>query len=125
MPNLPPGPYTLEEDSTGWVHVLDGNLKTVAHCRPPQARAVAELLIRAEREADATPIDEAWLNSMGGTVFTAMGLTISFCMDAMERWQAALLQDDDLVELGPLFTRGQFRKLSSSLGIELKEPPPC
>jgi hypothetical protein len=42
---------------------------------PPQARAVAELLIRAEREADPTPVDEAIADSLGWTRFESDKLT--------------------------------------------------
>ena len=61
MSDLPPGPLTVNQfdsvhDSTGrFVASLAGN------------RALAELLIRAEREADPKPIDAEWLESIGGT----------------------------------------------------------
>lgn len=119
MPNLPPGPWKYRPDrydDWGWVRDADGNVVADTcpvqligphksqhayntleyHAGPPQARAVAELLIRAEREADETPASFEWLVSVG-----------------MQDWWYRLgLQKA---------TRGKARKLAAALGVTLNE----
>lgn len=99
---------------------------------PPQARAIAELLIRAELEADPTPVDEAWLLKSGGT---KIGSYFEFSDDQMQPVRLRVYKSggfdirqiddegkDHNVEPRGLLTRGAVRRLLSALGIEPKEP---
>ena len=158
MPSLPPGPYRYmpyEHDQWGFVRDADGNIvantspphvsqafgETCAkkygdwlfgapdyHAGPPQALAVAELLIRAEREQDATPVlariqpvaeEESELCTRRLFVRVAGVGLVGIEYQKMD----ADGSEDACLFVGPTVTRGQLRKIASALQIELKEPP--
>jgi len=169
--NLPPGPYRYRpEEHDDWGFVRDANGDIVAntcspgladkfsvenshisvhgspskwHDGPLQARAVTELLIRAQREADETELTAEWLVSVGFVIHEReRHFRHSKSMIITEYWIGPEDQPLCLVESEPLFhaslgvgefpeppaelpnviTRGQLRKLAAVLGIELKEP---
>lgn len=103
-----------------------------AEAGPPKARAIAELMIRAEREADPTPLDAAWLLSVGfKAVPSDMGPEYHdhYQLGRLNLWQFHgagpgdgewLVNDADWIAIR---TRGQLRRLAACLGITLKETP--
>ena len=148
---LPPGPYRympLEHDQWGFVRDASDNVVAVTcsphegeeyyksvtfgspewKAGPDKARAVAELLIRAEREADATAIDEAWLRSVG---FEERHATCKeFKLSPIYRWTLRPLENAGHFAFVDacgayqcaLTSRGDVRKLAAALGVSLREP---
>ena len=131
MSDLPPGPLTINQfdsvhDSTGrFVASLAGN------------RALAELLIRAEREADPTPLDAEWLVSVGGEGSVEYKGIVDVLFDHPEfevvvefrprysKTPHAVLKEiyETLSKIRiPVPTRGTFRTTMRLLGITIEEP---
>lgn len=154
MSDLPPGPYVqlvFEGDGYGFAHVVDANCQPLAETfvqneTPGAADALAELLIRAEREADPTPIDVEWLVRLGGEVYhhnesiitvlmptpddTWLGIQVEWnpaypevipSLNAVQDKKAQNAQET----VGMLVpTRGTFRTAMRVLGIKIEEPNP-
>jgi hypothetical protein len=76
----------------------------------------------AEHQADDDDaIDADWLRSVGrellnGYCFDGQGITLWLAIDKRNRWMAELMQDDVLIALGEIKTRGDLRLLCRALG---------
>ena len=147
---LPPGPWSYRPNMhDDWGFVRDSAGAIVAHtcpvgvaqafteatkrnapewdAGPEHARAVAEFMIRAEREADMRPADIEWLEGLrradGGLLNM---LTVRMCEDGTFHLMAPGKHTEGIEGLADYVsphtaTRGTVRKLASALGIELTE----
>lgn len=123
--NLPPGPWSYDADAN-CVRSAIG----VAFCMAN--KALADILIRGEREADETPIDAAWLVSLGGDERGGDAFTRRFFFNASNvqfmvdlygpDGSYGMLSDRDAGIFITVSTRGTFRTAMRMLGIDIKEP---
>lgn len=143
--NLPPGPWNYmpnEHDDWGWLRDANGNvfMNTCGNnaadfafshrygtpeykAGPPQARAIAELLIRAEREADETRLTIEDVERMLGKeceddMDTVDVANISFeaSSDGIEVWRFNSSSADHVATIK---THGEFRTFCRLFGIEV------
>lgn len=154
MSDLPSGPWRYRpNEHDDWGFVRDASDQLVANTcppwlaedfqstpfgtperesGPPQARGVAALLIRAEREADPTPLDVAWLVSMGGEIVKNLDYLISVAFKITGKSDISVVWCPDdrrsIQELSygllykiPVPTRGAFRTAMRVLGITIEE----
>jgi hypothetical protein len=138
--NLPPGPFSARSDgNASYIH--DADKTFVGYFRgagPPQARALADLLIRAEREADPTPLNADWLLSVGGEgsveykgIYDVLFDHPDFevVMEFRPRYgnvpHMVLRETYEMVSKIRISvpTRGAFRTAMRMLGIKLTETP--
>lgn len=151
---LPPGPWTYQTaEHDDWGTVRDANGYIVAKtctgmegsdfyasvkyggeewkAGPPKARAVAELLIEAERLSDPTPIDAEWLKAVGFVVsdfkcwnlepWGPLGNRLSWIDPAWsDVWHGEVVYGGQRMPK-PLKTRGDVRRLCRAMGITLRE----
>ena len=117
--SLPPGPWKYDAD---YGCIYDASCHHVAEA----PRAVAELLIRAEREADETevgpritPVAEEQTEVCTKRLLVRIA-GVGLLSIEYERITAAG-HDDVILFVGRKVTMGQLRKLAAALGIELKE----
>lgn len=117
MSDLPPGPW-----SKLWGKVWSETGAVVADYYG--VAPVGDLLIRAERESDPTPLDAEWLVSVGGEhthggmidFTTAGGLTFHIMANCL------FVRSDSVNYLAECPTRGTFRTAMRLLGITIEEP---
>lgn len=147
MNTLPPGPWIFwpnEFSDSGDLRMKDGR-PVVPEC-VQFPTAIAKLLIRAEREADPTPLDYDWMLGIGFTDRGINGVSIllppvdpeaaiaelfleekdegGFCATLCQGVPDDPHVGDDLICLTsiPLMTtRGELRRLAAVFGVALKE----
>lgn len=149
MTNLPPGPYQYRSkggDVPGMIRDSDGELcaytcpfglsgvfpehsngETRRQPSLEQARAIAELLIRAEREHDPTPLTIDHVEQMLGK---KVGDDLHFIVEGGSiiefewyEWEVLAWLDDggrEPMRMMTLKTHGQFRTFCRLFGIEEK-----
>lgn len=145
MADLPPGPWRYMPDKhDDWGHVRDANGDLVADCcssklgsdfresydgdndrewreGPPQARAVADLLIQARAERDETPLTKEDFIRFGATTFEVRhfreGKVQSTELLMLEKfaWQDGMCRH----AYGSIETIGELRNWCRLLGIPL------
>ena len=84
---------------------------------------------------DGVPIDAAWLETVGGRLnylkqwewlYGADGHHLSVIRGAPPGWSCDVVSTDSAVELPPITTRGQLRRLLAALGVPAAEGgAPC